>query len=330
MSATLRALLGGALDYAGLFPPVRLPLDQAVRNYLRYRGEPESWLLGRFVLPAARLGELAPFGAGLPAAGPPFVVSALARGGQTAPEFLAGLGTDLRDMAHFLDRHAPAFAADVLEARLPPDAVGPEAQRPLAELLDATGRRIDEAGPPQLTVYYEPPPGPAWCAGAGAVIEAVARHNAAGPGPRYRGAGLKLRCGGVEAAAFPAPEQVAFVLHACLAAGVPLKFTAGLHHPLRHFEAGLGSHMHGFLNVFGAGVLGHAHGLNEEEIRAILIDEGARHFACDDGGLRWRDLRADPGQVAAARREAVTSFGSCSFDEPRDGLRALGWLGTEA
>jgi hypothetical protein len=124
----------------------------------------------------------------------------------------------------------------------------------------------------------------------------------------------------------PAPEQVAFVLHACLAAGVPLKFTAGLHHPLRHFDAGVEAHMHGFLNVFGAGVLGHALGLNEEEIRAILADEGARHFACD-AGFRWRDLRATPGQVAAARSEAVTTFGSCSFDEPRDGLRALGWLG---
>lgn len=327
MSATLRALLGGALDYAGLFPPARLPLYQAVRNYLRYRGEPESWLLGRFVLPAARLGELAPFAGELPASGPPFVVSALGRGGGTAAEFLAGLDADLRDIARFLEPNAPAFAVDVLEARLPPDAVTPEGQRPLAELLDAIGRHVDERGPPQLTVYYEPPPGPDWCAGAGAIIEAVARHNAAGPGRRYREAGLKLRCGGLEAAAFPAPEQVAFVLHACLAAGVPLKFTAGLHHPLRHFDAGMDTHAYGFLNVFGAGALGHAHGLNEDEIRAILIEEDARNFACDDAVFRWRDLRAAPGQVAAARHEAVTSFGSCSFDEPRDGLRALGWVG---
>ncbi|HZY89457.1 MAG TPA: hypothetical protein VFE78_31840, partial [Gemmataceae bacterium] len=323
----LRALLGGALDYAGLFPPARLLLDQAVRNCLRYRHEPESWLLGRFVLPVARLGELAPFSGELPTSGPPFVVSALARGGKTVPEFLAGLDADLRDSAAFLERHAPAFAVDVLEARLPPDAVTPDGQRPLAELLDAAGRRIEETGPPQLTVYYEAPPESLPGPGVGAVIEAVARHNAAGPGRRYRGAGLKLRCGGLEAAAFPAPEQVAFALHAGLAAGVPLKFTAGLHHPVRRFDAGVQAHMHGFLNVFGAGALGHAHGLNEEELCAILADEDAGHFACDGAGLRWRDLRATPEQVARARREAVISFGSCSFDEPRDDLRALGWLG---
>jgi hypothetical protein len=326
MSATLRALLGGALDYAGLFPPARLPLDQAVRNYLRYGREPESWLLGRFVLPAARLGELAAFREELPSSGSPFVVSALARGGHSAQEFLAGLDADLRDVAHALERHGPGLAVDVLEARLPADAVASEGQRPLAELLEATGHRIDEAGPPAMTVYYEAPPGPGWCAAAGAVIEAVARHNAAGPGPRYRGAGLKVRCGGLEAAAFPAPEQVAFALHAGLAAGVPLKFTAGLHHPLRHFDPGVDTHMHGFLNVFGAGALGHALGLNEEELRVILADEDAGHFAGDEAGFRWRDLRATPDRVAAGR-EAVTSFGSCSFDEPRDDLRALGWLG---
>ena len=40
MRGSLRALLTGIIDYAGLFPPARLPLDQAVRNYGRYRNEP--------------------------------------------------------------------------------------------------------------------------------------------------------------------------------------------------------------------------------------------------------------------------------------------------
>ena len=60
MSPSLRALLTGVIDYAGLFPPASLPLDQAVRNYARYRTEPESWMLARFVCPANRLPELAP------------------------------------------------------------------------------------------------------------------------------------------------------------------------------------------------------------------------------------------------------------------------------
>ena len=33
MSSSLRALLAGAIDYAGLFPPAQLPLDQAPQAY---------------------------------------------------------------------------------------------------------------------------------------------------------------------------------------------------------------------------------------------------------------------------------------------------------
>ena len=58
MSPSLRALLHGIIDYAGLFPPANLPLDQAVRNYARYCTEPDSWMLGRFVCPVTELAEL--------------------------------------------------------------------------------------------------------------------------------------------------------------------------------------------------------------------------------------------------------------------------------
>src|SRR5262245_33954247 len=61
MTEGLRTLLEGVIDYAGLFPPAKLPLDAALRNYARYRRQAESWMLGRFVLPAARLEELDPY-----------------------------------------------------------------------------------------------------------------------------------------------------------------------------------------------------------------------------------------------------------------------------
>ena len=46
MNASLRALLTGVVDYAGLFPPARLPLDEAIRNYARYRQGSDAWMLG--------------------------------------------------------------------------------------------------------------------------------------------------------------------------------------------------------------------------------------------------------------------------------------------
>jgi hypothetical protein len=50
----VRELLAGLIDYAGVFPPAALPLDQALANYARYRTSPEAWMLGRFVLPVAQ------------------------------------------------------------------------------------------------------------------------------------------------------------------------------------------------------------------------------------------------------------------------------------
>ena len=46
-SASLHALLTGAIDYAGLFPPAKLDMRDAVARYADYRGTSESWALGR-------------------------------------------------------------------------------------------------------------------------------------------------------------------------------------------------------------------------------------------------------------------------------------------
>src|SRR2546422_7259388 len=112
MSSSLRALLAGSIDYAGLFPPARLPLDQAIRNYARYRTDPAGWMLGRFVCPAARLAELAPFHEELFQQGTPFRFTALGRGGTTTREFLTGLEADLQEIAAFRQQHRPRVVVD--------------------------------------------------------------------------------------------------------------------------------------------------------------------------------------------------------------------------
>ena len=42
MTSSLRALLEGAVDYAGLFPPAKLPLDQAIRIIRNSSGKPDA------------------------------------------------------------------------------------------------------------------------------------------------------------------------------------------------------------------------------------------------------------------------------------------------
>ena len=56
---SVRALLYQAVDYAGLFPPAALDMPTVARNYAAYRRAETAWLLGRLIVPTARLDEFA-------------------------------------------------------------------------------------------------------------------------------------------------------------------------------------------------------------------------------------------------------------------------------
>jgi hypothetical protein len=317
MVSGLRTLLTGILDYAGLFPPAKLPFDQAIRQYARYQRDPDCWMLGRFICPTLLLEELAPFIHELFSESS-LEISALGRGGRNVADFLAGHRADLAAVAAFRDHHSGRVELSAYEARVPSEVLAGSTEAARA-LLDAAMNAIEAAKLPGLTPYYEVSLEGAWRTHVKTLGMVLA-------GRRRRAAGFKLRCGGLEGTDFPSPEQVAFTITSCRDAGVPLKFTAGLHHPIRHFDAGLNIYVHGFLNVFGAGVLAHARQLSESRVQRIVEDEDPNDFAFTDEGLRWKDLHATVAEIRAARRCAVISFGSCSFEEPRDGLRALGLL----
>ncbi len=55
----LQALLSNIVDYAGLFPPAALSLEETCENYAQYLKSHEVWMLNRLVLPLEklRLGE---------------------------------------------------------------------------------------------------------------------------------------------------------------------------------------------------------------------------------------------------------------------------------
>ncbi len=306
MLASLRALLTGAIDYAGLFPPAKLPLEPALRNYARYRTEPEAWMLGRFVIPAARLVEIDAI-ADVLAHGLPFVFSVLGRGGDSAEAWQSGLDADLECIRAFRGRHGDRVVVDAFEVKAPANALAGH------DAFAAASKKLGLAG---LSVVYEIPLGPEWERTTHALVALLAG----------KGAGIKLRTGGLEAAAFPSAVQVARVIEECRAHRLPLKCTAGLHHPLYHYDPGVKANMHGFLNVILACVLAYARGLVEREIEPLLSEPTLEHIEFSNDGVTIFGHRVDLEQLAFARQEAFLSFGSCSFDEPRDDLRGLGLL----
>lgn len=292
-TATARALLTGLVDYAGLFPPAALALPDAVAEHARALGSPQAWLLGRFVVPAARLAELARLEDGLPAAATPrpWRLTTLL-GPDTAAE--------IEWVAAFNAAQAGRAVADCVELKAQTPA---EADAALAAL------------PAGLTAYVELLPG--------GDLDTLL------PVLRARGAHAKLRSGGLTPEAIPSASEVARFLAACARAGVAWKATAGLHHAVRGEHALAGAPgsprapMHGFLNLFAAAAFARA-GASADELQSVLLETDPTAFSLSDEALAWRYLGVSAAALAQTRAGFALSFGSCSIEEPVADLRALG------
>ena len=135
--------------------------------------------------------------------------------------------------------------------------------------------------------------------------------------------GLKIRCGGLTADAVPDPEAVAAAIATCRATGVPLKATQGLHQPFRHHDHELGTEVHGCLNVFIAGILASALDLPVTRLTEIVAETDSEAFVVTSEAVGWRDYQTAADEIRKARLDMLTTFGSCSFSEPRAELRSL-------
>ena len=315
LSARL-AFLSGLIDYAGLFPPAELALEPALDLYGRYRTGDDAWMLGRFLIPAARLEEADPLVEHI-AGTAPVEFSVLGGAAADAETWLGTAEAVVAGARAFEARHGGRATVDAFEVRTPP-ALARDADA-LAGVLMALAPRLEESRMAVEIPYLTDGDtvGPAVNAIAEANRKVGEAHGRAGR-PLYA---AKFRCGGE---GVPGVEALAHALTEARRAGVAFKATAGLHHPLRHDDAS-GEAAHGFVNVFGGAVLAAVHDLPADDLAELLDSRDAAEWRLGDD-LSWRRLEARSDQIATAREAVALAYGSCSFDEPRDDLRALGWL----
>ena len=261
-------------------------------------------MLNTFVLPAAKFSEAEPYLTGF---------------GPTSPLRISALGPKTGDVAEFREKLAKTLAAIRSLRAGHSDRVSIlqlEMFLPAGfdlNLLADVGREISD-----LTVqaFWETTP-----AEAENTIELLAKHNSA-TGSSF---GYKLRTGGVTADAFPKAEEIARALVAAAAHRLAIKFTAGLHHPIRQFRDEVHTKMYGFLNVLGAAVLATEHKWDVKTTVAMLEDEDPRSFSFAGELFAWRQWKIAANAIKA-HRKLIMSLGSCSFDEPREDLAALNLL----
>lgn len=289
----LRALLEGVVDYAGLFPPAALSMPDAAAEYATHRDDPNAWMLGRFVVPVARLSELAMARAESGTGQGAWPLSVLV---SADPAGDAGV------LRAFSAKHGHQFAIRSVELRAAS-----------ADAIDWALPLLDRALERYVEIPLEDDPLP--------LLRAIAR----------QGGRAKARTGGVTPEAFPSAAELARFIAACAGLRVPFKATAGLHHPVRGEQRltydgdAPTSTMFGFLGVFVAAALAQS-GADEATLVRVLEEGDAGAFRFSGEAVRWRDHALDLAQLTASRRELAVSFGSCSFREPLDDLHRFAFL----
>ena len=302
MVESLQILLGGIIDYAGLYPPAKLPMTEALRNYVRYKTGKESWIVNRFICPATKISELEaglrwhPYDAR-------FGVCLTGRGGSTGPEFLANTLADIK-AARKIER----VFFDAFETRLPAAAL--EAGD-LAHLMLQVSRALED----ETVLYLEVPLTSNWQVELPRALDAIAKT------PRVR---AKIRCGGETPHAFPSIEQVAAFIDQCAKRKLPFKATAGLHHPIRTFDEVMQVSHHGFLNLFVAAAVAISFDTDAADLVPILGATDASAFRCLGSRLSVGNWHLSLKQLRSARDFAV-GYGSCSVTEPLADLAHLGY-----
>jgi hypothetical protein len=289
-----QVLFSRLIDYAGLFPPASLEMEPAVRNYQQYMAGPYSWMAGNFIVPAGRLTEFTEAFQKVccDEQENPWTLSVVCAGDN--------MPVDLQTIQDF-----PQGAAFLSTFEF--KATDPDKTRSVLAALPRGPIRYVEIAPDRTQMQK--------------MLLLLASS----------GARAKLRTGGLTAAAIPSPEKVARFLNNCAHERIPFKATAGLHHAVRSRHAltyQMGSAeatMHGFVNVFLAATLA-LHGSPEEALVGTLTEEDPEAFELEDDAIAWHDHRVTSDQIERARREFAISFGSCSFTEPIDDLKAMGWL----
>jgi hypothetical protein len=296
-SRALAELLRGLIDYAGLFPPSAHAMSGTVARYADYRRGPDSAALGRLVVPAARLMEWEQAAAALPAA---------SRGDSRWHLTALVAAPAVRELAGVTTFNEREGAGHDLQARVDSIEVKVASTDDIGTVAAQT--------PPGVEVFYEWAPG----------VELTAFLAEVG---RVRG-GAKIRTGGLVPGAVAGPDAVARFVAGCVAASLPFKATAGLHHPVRAVHPltyeldAPRAVVNGFLNVFVGAALAHAGRLEAADLMPVLEETTPSAFAFSDSSLAWRDRSVTVEQVTNARRLA-RSFGSCSFEEPIDDLKTL-------
>ena len=291
MASTDFWYLENIIDYAGTFPPAALSAAESCANYHAYRAGSKSWIVGSLAWSCATLSELTPLVGG----NDEVELALIGRPSTSWETWVEARELDANDYNQATEV-APLLAAATYESRIADLSKITEALHSLKGLSKETD------------VYVELP----WDQPLEDALAEVASQE---------WARVKFRTGGVKKEAYPTPAQLATVIKGCVDLEIEFKLTAGLHEPIAHIDSSNGAFAHGFLNVLMATAIAYSDDATINEITRVLESDDPSQWSLKKG-LGFGDRVLDEDELNDAR-SFFGSFGSCSIDEPLEGLLRL-------
>lgn len=303
------------IDYAGLYPPSELPIGKAFPNYLKYISGDRRDALSSFIISAHRLDQLEGMLTNL---AHKVNLSVIVGGGNSATSFRQKIGDDLQKIE--LIEAYDKVEVHSLETKFPVE-IFLQGETAVLALLNDVAEKIRRTKLKRVKIFYELP-----ILDIGMekylinFIGAVGIHSDNAFPENYLGCSLKIRTGGVTPELFPAPSVLSRVIQLCTTYNLPFKATAGLHHPFRHYDAKLGVHRHGFVNLFLGAMLAKRYSLSRQLILEIISDQQEANFTFTEDHIAWKNYKVTTAEIDDLRKSFCISYGSCDFMEPIDHL----------
>lgn len=292
-NSALRIILERLFDYAGMFPPASRSFEMALAESGSFGSTlKRPWMVGSdLVLDTEHARKLVAVNLGIYSFKHPVRVCLLA-----TEDSESVISTALE-----LGRKEPKVQISALETKASPEAI--------PETIDYYRSFISSSGPllgvePNLS-------GEDWESVLHNSVEALAA-SPLRPAMKCRLTGQT----GISA------ERFASAIIATTDAGLPLKVTGGLHHPIVERER-YGFPM-GFLNVACGVMFRRALGTRVSRARLVELLTNADPTALELGDyLRFKKLTISSAELRLAKEMAPFAIGSCSLHEPDHDLSRL-------
>ena len=292
------------IDYAGLFPPADLEIKTSLENYAKYIQSKDKWMMSKFIVPVSSLNDI--------------TYNIIKMFSEKYPIILSIISNDIYNDIESIKKFSQINSKTIIFSTYESQVL--DISRFSTNLLDIY--KLSEREGLRLESFYEILSDDNWVSKMNETVSIISKFNT----ECKTNIGFKLRCGGVKSHMFPVVENIGHAIIACRDANVPMKFTAGLHHPVSRYSESVKTKMYGFLNIFVGGMIAHKFNLKNEQLKEILLDENPKNFIFDTNGLHWKSYSISNIEIAKYRKESFISYGSCSFNEPREDLKKLGLL----